>query len=158
MGRTLKFLSIYFALTGVIFSVLLGVLNYSAYSTRIMNWVNPAALLAARDEVSNILSSSSVEVHASDAVNAETKEDRDTITAKILESDPEVVYSRSYAPRGLISNLPQTPLPATFAVTPYENRIVIPRIGKNIPLVDVSIQSGTTFETMHETFMEELKK
>lgn len=49
-------------------------------------------------------------------------------------------------------------LSASFELNPYENRIIIPRIGKNIPLVDVSIASGATFETMHEVFMEELKK
>ncbi len=123
-----------------------------------MNWVNPAALIAARDEVANILSSSSVEVHASDAINTETKEDLQTITEKILASDPEIIYSRNYGPQGLLSKIPQTSLEATFAVTPYENRVVIPRIGKNIPLISANVESGATFETMHEVFMEELKR
>ncbi len=99
LGKTFKFLVMYFALSGVIFSTLLGVLNYSAYSSRIMNWVNPAALIAARDEVANILSSSSVEAHASDSFNVETKEDLQTVTEKILTSDPEIIYSRNYEPR-----------------------------------------------------------
>ncbi len=31
-------------------------------------------------------------------------------------------------------------------------------MGKNIPLVDVTIDHGASFETMHEVFMDELKK
>lgn len=41
---------------------------------------------------------------------------------------------------------------------PYENRIIIPRIGKNIPLVDIFVDLHPNYESMHETFMEELKK
>ena len=47
---------------------------------------------------------------------------------------------------------------ANFTLAPYENRIVIPKIGKNIPLVNVTIDHGASFETMHEVFMEELRK
>ena len=158
LGHTLRFLGVYLALTGGIFMVLLAGLNYSAYSTRIMNYISPETLMAARDEVAHIISSSSVEVHASDAVALENQEDLASVKEKILASDPAIVYSRSYDPKWLISELGDRDLSATFALTPYENRIVIPRIGKNIPLVDVSVASGTTFETMHETFMEELKK
>jgi hypothetical protein len=43
-------------------------------------------------------------------------------------------------------------------VVPYENRIIIPKIGKNIPLVDVDHDIGTSYTQMHEIFMEELKK
>jgi sortase A len=43
-------------------------------------------------------------------------------------------------------------------VTPYENRIIIPKIGKNIPLVDVHHDSDADYSVMHEIFMEELKK
>jgi LPXTG-site transpeptidase (sortase) family protein len=137
--------------------VLLGALNAGAYSSRIMNWVNPDALLTARDEVASILSSSSVEVHASEEEVLEKKEDLEGVKSKILLSDPEMVYAREYEPKGLISHLGEEKLGATFNLTPYENRIVIPRIGENIPLIDTKVASGSSFETMHETFMEELK-
>lgn len=103
--RTFRFLSIYLALTGTIFVVLLALLNASAYSSRIMNWVNPEALLTARDEVANILSSSSVEVHASEEEALEKKEDFESVKSKILLSDPEMVYAGEYDTKGLISHL-----------------------------------------------------
>lgn len=155
--HTARFLGIYLALTGTIFVVLLGGLNASAYSSRVMNWVNPDALLTARDEVASILSSSSVEVHASEEETLEKKEDLEGVKSKILLSDPEMVYAREYEPKGLISHLGSEKLGATFNLTPYENRIVIPRIGENIPLLDTKVSSGSSFETMNETFMEELR-
>jgi hypothetical protein len=139
--------------------VLLVGVNYSAYSKVILNWVNPEALMQARDEVNNILSSAtSLSVYASDATTTERKDDRESITHKILDSDPSMVYSRKYDTKELIANAGNTDLGVSFELTPYENRIIIPRIGKNIPLVDVSVSSGASFEKMHEVFMEELRK
>lgn len=96
IGHTLRFLVTYVALSSFIFGVLLGILNYSAYSTRVMNWIDPTTLMAARDEVAGILSSSSIQVHASEAAIQEQKEDLASITNKIIESDPSMVYSRTY--------------------------------------------------------------
>ena len=158
LGHTLRFIGVYITLTGAIFMVLLTWLNYSAYSSRIMNYINPDTLIAARDEVAKIISASSVEVHASDISSIENQEDLASVTEKLSDSHPQIVYSRNYDAKWLISTLGDQDFSATFSLTPYENRIVIPRLGKNIPLVDVNIASGTTFETMHETFMEELRK
>jgi LPXTG-site transpeptidase (sortase) family protein len=157
--RTCTFLISYLLLSGAIFVVLLVGLNYSAYSNRIINWVNPDALIQARDEVNHLLTSvTSVSVYASEWAMLENKEDLDTITSKILNSDPSIVYARNYTPANLIAWVQEDSLPVNFELAPYENRIIIPRIGKNIPLVDISVESGATFETMHEVFMEELKK
>lgn len=38
-----------------------------------------------------------------------------------------------------MAGIEEKSLDATFALSPYENRIIIPRIGENIPLVNVSI-------------------
>jgi LPXTG-site transpeptidase (sortase) family protein len=151
------FLVQYLSLTGAIFLVLMGALNYSAYSSRLANWINPERLLEARDEVNGLLSkATSISVYAEDT-SGETKDDLATVTEKILATDPEVVYARNYAPGNLLVHA-NTVAPATFELAPYENRIIIPRIGKNIPLVDVTVDHGASFETMHEVFMEELRK
>ncbi len=157
--RTLSYLFSYLLLSGSIFLVLLVSLNYSAYSNRIINWVNPDALIQARDDVNHLLTSvTSVSAYASEASISENKEDLDTITTKILSSDPSIIYSRDYAPKELMAGIQEKDLNATFALSPYENRIIIPRIGENIPLVNVSIDKWANFETMHEVFMEELRK
>lgn len=158
LGRSLKFLTAYLILSGFIFGVLLSLLNFSAYSSRILNWINPDSLLSMRDQVAEILDSSSIQVHASEEASIEQKEDLDTVTSKILVTDPNMVYARSYDMKGITKNIKDTPDRVSFSLTPYENRIIIPRIGKNIPLIDTQMQEGVDFSTMQDIFMEELKK
>lgn len=156
--RTLKWISLYFLISGTVFGVLLSILNYSAYSSRIVNWINPEALLTARDEVQNILSASSVEVHASENTAIEHAESLEAVTEKISASNPEMIYGRSYSPEHLLGSISENTKKTSFSVTPYENRLIIPRINKNVPLIDVSVDAHADFDTMHEVFMEELKK
>jgi hypothetical protein len=98
--RTCSYLISYFLLSGSIFLVLLVSLNYSAYSNRVINWVNPDALIQARDEVNELLTqATSVSVHASEESQSESRDDLESVTSKILASDPSIIYSRDYAPR-----------------------------------------------------------
>lgn len=160
LKQTTIFLFQYLSLTGAIFFVLMGAINYSAYSQRIANWVNPDALEHARDEVNGLLTqATTVSVHASEEASTEAREDLETVKEKILEAEPSVVYSRNYGPEWLLANAgASNAMSANFTLTPYENRVVIPKMGKNVPLVDVSIDHGASFETMHEVFMDELRK
>jgi LPXTG-site transpeptidase (sortase) family protein len=157
LGKTSLFLIQYLSLTGLIFLLLMWGLNYSAYSTRLSNWVNPDALIEAQDEVNGILAKATNVVEASDDTTEATREDISTLRDKIITKEPSLIYSRSYNPTGLLAGTNETH-GASFELAPYENRIVIPKIGKNIPLVDVAIDHGASFETMHEVFMEELRK
>ena len=157
--RWLKFLIVYLLLSGTIFSVLVGLLNFGAYSARVLDWINPAALENIKNDLTNVISKSSIEVHASESERAEKIESREVLTEKIANSDPSIVYSRSYSSDRLLWSVTNTiSSQATFQVTPYENRIIIPSIGKNIPLIDVHHDEGSSYTQMHEVFMEELKK
>lgn len=160
LKQTSIFLLQYLTLTGAIFFVLMWAINYSAYSQRIANWVNPEALEHARDEVNDLLTNAtSVSVHASEESTIEARDDLDTVKEKILQAEPSVVYSRNYGPEWLLANAGKSDaMSANFTFAPYENRLVIPKLGKNVPLVDVTIDHGVSFETMHEVFMEELRK
>ncbi len=157
-GHTLRFLITYFTITGCVFICLLSVLNFSAYSNRILNFINPEALISAREKVEGILASSSIEVHASESEESEKINSLESVREKILDSNPEIVYKESYTPKELLAWTSQTASRASFSLLPYENRIIIPRIGKNIPLVDILVETHPNYESMHETFMEELKK
>jgi hypothetical protein len=42
-------------------------------------------------------------------------------------------------------------------ITPYENRIIIPKIGKNIPLVNVENKQVTNVKELEDVFMKELE-
>ncbi len=158
LAHTLRFLMTYLLVTGGVFMVLLATLNYSAYSSRVLNYINPDALIRAREEVTNILSSSSVQVHASENAELEKIESLEDVREKLLSSSPEIVYKDSYNAKELLAWVSESSKTTSFAMVPYENRIIIPRLWKNIPLVDVRIESHPDYEVMHETFMEELKK
>lgn len=83
--------------------VLLATLNYSAYSSRVLNYINPDALIRAREEVTNILSSSSVQVHASENAELEKIESLEDVREKLLSSSPEIVYKDSYNAKELLA-------------------------------------------------------
>ena len=158
--RGAKFLAVYLLLSGTIFSVLLGALNFGAYSARILDWVDPAHLAAIQEDLSSAIARSSIDVHAdTTTITKEITESREVITERIADIAPGLVYGRTYTSDNLLANIDTTSSRrATFDVAPYENRIIIPKIGKNIPLIDVDHDAGTSYTQMHEIFMEELKK
>ncbi|MBP9779844.1 class E sortase [Candidatus Gracilibacteria bacterium] len=156
--RVIRFFSLYILLSSTIFSVLLGLLNFNAYSARLFNWIDPDTLLSVKAEIQSVLSSSSIEVHASEDEEART-ETLDIIEQKVAQTDPGIVYSRSYEPSRLLGNISLDGIASSkFEVAPYENRIIIPRLGKNVPLIDVFHDTDADYLEMHEIFMEELRK
>ena len=154
--RLFKFCFLYLMLTGGIFVCLMGLLNFSAYSAVITNWVNPDLLLSQQDDIESALSSSSVAVHALDSID--TTDSLQILTQKVALTDPDMIYSRSYGARHLLSGISDSSTEVSFDVTPYENRIIIPKLGKNIPLVDVEHDTNAKYGEMQDVFMEELKK
>ena len=157
--RGVKFLTVYLLLSGTIFSVLLGMLNFSAYSARILDWMDPDKLIALQDELMSAVARSSIDAHADTTEQSrDIVESREAVTERLADIAPGLIYNRTYTPDRLLSNIDTTTSRATFDVAPYENRIIIPRIGKNIPLVDVDHDAWVSYSQMHEIFMEELKK
>lgn len=122
----------------------------------VTNWVNPDLMAIRQGDLESALTSSSIAVHAGDM--NDSQDPLETITAKVALSDPDIVYARSYDSDRLLSGITPASSDATFSVTPYENRLIIPRLGKNIPLVDVEHDAHAKFGEMQDVFMEELKK
>jgi hypothetical protein len=67
----------------------------------LFNWIDPDTLLSVKEEIQSVLSSSSIEVHASEDEEART-ETLDIIEQKVAQTDPSIVYSRSYEPSRLL--------------------------------------------------------
>lgn len=151
-----KFLITYCLLTGTIFSVLMGAMNFQAYSHRISHWLNPNAYAQDSQNIAELISQSEAEINTS---HQDLSDQRENIEKKIFSKNPEMVYSRKYSEESLLANIPlKSAEKATFEVTPIENRIIIPKIGKNIPLLDVNHDENAGITDMHNIFMEELKK
>lgn len=153
--RVLKFTTLYIVMTGCVFSVFMGVLNFSAYSAIVTNWVNPNRMMTLQDNMEQAIIGSSIAVHASDMTDSQNS--LQTVTEQISMTDPEIIYSRSYKSDRLLSGISRSSA-ASFSITPYENRIIIPKLGKNIPLVDVDHSMNAKYGEMQNIFMDELKK
>ena len=156
----IKMLLAYLCVSGTVFSILLWALNFSAYSARLAHFINPENIESVRINLENIIASSSIEVHAaSENTDDESTVNKDIIEEKIASTNPEMVWNRSYAPETMLQNIWENDeWSPTIEVAPYENRIVIPKIGKNIPLIDVNHDATGSYSEMHSVFMEELKK
>ncbi len=154
----IKIMVLYLTLSGTIFSVLMGALNFGAYSARFLHWIDPSTLNTIKNELQSVVSQSSMEVHASEVSEIDRQDPTKILTEKIAAIDPSMVYSRSYTAERLLGSISDGEETVTFQVTPYENRLIIPKIGKNIPLIDVFHHQDEDYEKLEDTFMEELKK
>lgn len=153
--RVFKFLSVYLFLTGTIFVTLMGFLNFSAYSAMVTNWVIPELMMSKQDDIEKALTNSNVEVSSN---LTDVSDSLETITEKVALTDPDLVYSRFYDSSRLLSGISRSSSEAHFDITPYENRIIIPKLGKNIPLVDVQKRETVIkYSEMNDIFMTELK-
>jgi LPXTG-site transpeptidase (sortase) family protein len=153
----IKFIIHYLALTACTFVVLLFLTNFSAYTDRVMYWIHPEAMIAEENSIRSLLSSSTLEVHASEWL--EGREDSlEVLTEKISEKMPELIYETAENPARLLAHVDDDSASVSFDIVPYENRIIIPKLGKNIPLVDVSVGNNFDFDHMENIFMKELQK
>ena len=150
------FLGRYFATSSVIFGVMLVGMNYSAYSTIVMNWISPDAVKASSNAVIEGLMKSKITAYASESESGSFASESAEEIKKKLEESNVAIKENILSPKKLVPAKPQ--LSVDFDVVPYENRLIIPKIGKNIPLVDVESGNGVDFDHMENIFMRELEK
>ncbi len=160
LREKLSFLVQYAAVSSAIFAVLLGVMNFSAYSTVAMSWLSPEAAKASAEAVRDILGKSEITAHAAEAESgsvseAERAAEAESLKEKLKESNV-AVKENVLSPSKLVPAKPN--ISVDLDIAPYENRIVVPKIGKNVPLVDVEPGHGFDFDHMENIFMKELEK
>lgn len=149
----------YISVTCIVFWILLVATNWSAYSAIAHNYFNPVELKDASNKIESALIQSKITVYA----NEENSELHSTELSVKAEDIKEQLHADSQtieeAPFNIQSLIPTKPsVSVSFEITPYENRIIIPKIGKNIPLVDIAGESGFDFDHMENIFMQELEK
>jgi hypothetical protein len=88
----------------------------------------------------NAVSQNQIKVYAEEKNEANKKTDKtneiDTIKQQLV-NDQIDISENPFATKRLIESHPK--IQTNIEVVPYENRIIIPKIGRNIPLVDVHI-------------------
>lgn len=122
-----RFLTHYIAVSSIVFAVLLIATNWSAYYTVAVNYVRPGEVLAANRQIQDTLSNSKITVYADDAstVAFEKKEKAEDIK-KQLDAENIQIDEEPFSMKNLLPTEPN--ISAKFNITPYENRIIIPKI------------------------------
>jgi hypothetical protein len=77
---------------------------------------------------------------------------------KILQK--QIEKSESISPELSVDHFDQdiNKVSLTVNIAPYDDRIIIPKIGKNIPLVNVEHHDASSSSEWHKIFMKELEK
>ncbi len=149
--------AIRYALTSVcIFSLLLFGTNYSAYIDIAKSYIFEDAINRTTETLLN--SVSAWEIVSEEAVlnTKKTKQDRkDELKKQQEKSD---IKEDKYAMKQLVAHMNKEEIDLSISLVPYENRIVIPKIGKNIPLIDVQQEKVEGKDELDDILMKELEQ
>jgi hypothetical protein len=140
-----KFILSYITTSGAIFVILLAATNYSAYFDIAKSYLNADEIAKQNAEMSKSLAQTKIEDPDMLELNSATKAEE--TENKNYHSMTKLVYEANNENIGI-----------DIDITPYENRIIIPKIGKNIPLLNVENKQVTNVKELEDVFMEELKK
>lgn len=151
-----KFAANYVIVSVTVFFILLWTLNYSAYSKIAYNYMNPDNLKNSSKEMLNIIDNSKIKVFADEDTTTLWKEQEKEIQKNLSENNVQL-RDTYFSPKKLVPLKANVDL--SVDIVPFENRIIIPKIWKNIPLVDVdSRRWWLDFDNLENIFMDELSK
>ena len=133
----------YIATSATIFAILLLTANYRAYLDLAESYLNPKATKIAS---ANLLNS----VKASKITKAiQTKKH---IKQKITKHS-----KKAYDLKKITLDTYKKDIKLDIEITPYENRLIIPKINKNVPIVEVKQRNVKTAKELENIFMKELE-
>lgn len=143
-----------YLLTSVfIFALLLLTANYSAYTSIVKNYLF-------EDEIIETQKSLISSVKAS-VIKEKVKEKKEERKIFRNEKDIEIVnneYKTSiYSMNQLMNRANREDIKIDISISPYENRIIIPKIWKNIPLIDIKRKIVSWKNELNDIFMKELE-
>jgi len=141
----------YISTSACIFGVLMVAANYSAY------W-NLAQSIIYAEEMQHTKRSLIESVAAADASEEKQEVVEKVDSFKGLKQDSiEKEEVKNLHDISSLSINTQENIDLGIDITPYENRIIIPKIGKNIPLVDIKQKTVAGVWELNDIFMEELE-
>lgn len=134
----LIFLIKYITTTSVIFWVLLVTTNYSAYTNIAKSYFMKEELEQTSTNLINSVEATKITEIVSQNIEEEKQEEKLSIKKYKKELDNKDI------------NL-------NIEIAPYTNRVIIPKIGKNIPLLDVKDRNINWQNELNNIFMKELE-
>jgi len=142
-------------LTGILFALLLLVANWSAYTAFARAILIPSQLAETQKAIEGSMEQSQV-------MNAAPSED--TAEAARLTRQQKILKRQLVQKQVTTQNIGLTyfdqditDVSLSLEITPYEDRILIPRIGKNIPLINVEHKDASNSQEWDTVFMKELE-
>ena len=138
---SLVFLSKYLLTSFSIFLMLMVTTNYKAY-------INIANSYIQKDEMVAVNNSLINSVKATNITNDDDKKDN------VKSKKDDAILNNSLK---TFVNIKEEKPSLDIDITPYENRIIIPKIWKNIPLVDIKNRTVSWQSELNDIFMKELE-
>lgn len=146
----------YMVTSTLIFSVLLLTTNYSAYFNIIESYIYQDKIKIESASLLNWAEASQIEEINKKEVK-EIKSKKDKIN-ELAEKEASISKEwKKFSITKLVSWLKDEEINLWINIIPYENRIVIPKIGKNIPLVDIKEEKVKWKSHLDNIFMKELE-
>ncbi len=138
--KTLIFIIKYLATTSAIFWVLLVTTNYSAYVQVAKSIIFKEQAEQTRNGILNSVEASKIKTQ----ITEEKKENKD----EVVEASTIEKYKK---------DLDEKDINIDIEITPFSNRIIVPKIWKNIPLLEVKNRTISWESELNDIFMKELE-
>lgn len=151
----------YIATSSFIFAVLIASTNYSAYIEIARSYLNPEALEQNKQAMLTSVQDAKI---IKDIPKQDISESEEIISQDVGNEAEELnttekigmVKNKTYhTMEKLITGNPNK-FNTNIEIVPYENRVVIPKIWKNIPLIDVQNKTVENVKELENIFMTEL--
>jgi len=137
----------------VIFSILLISTNFSAYSNIVESYIFKDSN---KQEATSLLNSVDAwEIKEKDIIYKKTKAEQ--IEEFRVKTEKTEKNQNAFSIKQIISNSKNQDIDLWINIVPYENRLVIPKIWKNIPLIDIKEKTVESKNKLDNILMKELE-
>jgi len=143
----ITFFTKYIITSSLIFWFLLITTNYNAYYKLIKNYIYEEELQIESKWIISSVEASNIKEKFKEKIQEEKK---------LIQSE-NTQKTSDYSTRKLINISNKNDINLNIEITPYENRVIIPKIWKNIPLIDIKNKKIEWENELNNIFMKELE-
>lgn len=149
----------YITTSVLIFWVLLASTNYQAYSNIIQSYIFEGTHKETANSLLNSVSAWEISEKNIDKeeewVHKKTKKEKiEELKAINLKAES---ITNAFSIKQIVANNSESDIDLWINIVPYENRLVIPKIGKNIPLIDIVEKTVESKNKLDNILMKELE-
>ncbi len=140
----------YITTSTLIFAILLLTTNYSAYYNIAKSYIFKDELKQEQNSILNSVSAAQITKKIREKKKIEKNLEK-------MKKNEKKVKVKKYSIKKLTTIATQNTPKLDIDITPYENRIIIPKIAKNVPLLDIKNQKVEWPKQLENIFMKELE-